>query len=305
MSLCLAVDAGGTRTTYLLADGAAELARAEGGSIKRLRVSAELADSHLNRAFDDLELLSGRSLGDVVCTCVGAAGASVPLVADWLHSAIARRAGGVLLIVGDVEIALDAAFAGGRGVLALAGTGSNVAARLTDGRLTGAGGWGPAAGDEGSGYEIGRAALRAVFRAADRDEPPPLLNAVQAFWGVAGLPALVQLVNGSPPQDFAQLVPLVAAAAAAGDPLAEEVLRHQGQELGRTVLLAIARMRRMEADHFTAPEVACAGSVLQHVPVLRQSLEAEVKKAHPDVRFVPGSVEPVQGALWRARMHLG
>ncbi len=36
---------------------------------------------------------------------------------------------GELILLGDVEIALDAAFHGGAGVLVLAGTGSNVAGR--------------------------------------------------------------------------------------------------------------------------------------------------------------------------------
>ena len=39
MPLYLGVDAGGTTTTYVLADAQNELARAEGGSIKRMRVA--------------------------------------------------------------------------------------------------------------------------------------------------------------------------------------------------------------------------------------------------------------------------
>ena len=65
-------------------------------------------------------------MASVTRTCIGTAGENVPLVKDWLRESITARVGGELLILGDVEIALDAAFPGRAGVLVLAGTGSNV-----------------------------------------------------------------------------------------------------------------------------------------------------------------------------------
>jgi glucosamine kinase len=70
---------------------------------------------------------SGVPMSAVLRTCIGTAGETVPLVADWLRHTVAERVGGGLLLLGDVEIALDAAFRGGPGVLILAGTGSNAA----------------------------------------------------------------------------------------------------------------------------------------------------------------------------------
>jgi glucosamine kinase len=67
----------------------------------------------------------------------------------------ARSVAGEILLCGDVEIALDAAFRGGTGILVIAGTGSNVVGRAEDGRMHRAGGWGPAVGDKGSGHWIG------------------------------------------------------------------------------------------------------------------------------------------------------
>jgi N-acetylglucosamine kinase-like BadF-type ATPase len=60
----------------------------------------------------------------------------------------------------DVELAHRAAFAGGPGILVLAGTGSIALARDRRGRGQRAGGWGPLLGDDGSGFWIGRSALR-------------------------------------------------------------------------------------------------------------------------------------------------
>lgn len=302
MSLYLGVDAGGTTTTYVLADEQGELARAESGSIKRLRVSAEVAALNLHAACEDLERRSGRSLRDVTRTCIGAAGFSVPLVAEWLALTFAARVSGEVVLVGDVEIALDAAFRGGRGVLVLAGTGSNVAARTLDGRLTNAGGWGPAVSDEGSGFSIGREAVRAVFNSIDGDTFTVLADRIAAFWQV-DLAGLVAHVNTQPPPDFAKLLPLISEAAREGDEAALQVLQAAGDSLGQTALRAIGKMRRMEGEAWAdAPPVAFAGSVLRYVQPMRDALTATLREAHTAIRVLPDVVEPVQGALWRARL---
>lgn len=302
MSLFLGVDAGGTTTTYVLADERSELARAESGSIKRMRVTAEVAESNLLSACEDLERRSNRRLADVTRTCIGAAGFSVPLVADWLTASFPRHIGGELVLVGDVVIALDAAFQGGRGVLALAGTGSNVAARAADGRLANAGGWGPAVSDEGSGHAIGRDAVRAVFHSVDADEHTTLTERITGFWQT-DLAGLVGHVNTYPPPDFSRLVPLVSQAAHEGDAAARHVLRSTGNALGQTALLAVDKVRRMEGVHYVSPPpVAFAGSILRYVQPVRDAVVETMRAACPDIPVLPDIVEPVQGALWRARL---
>ena len=305
MPLFLGVDAGGTTTTYVLTDEHTELARAQSGSIKRMRVSAEVAAENLQAASTELEHRSGRSLHEITRTCIGAAGFSVPLVSDWLANAFAQCTGSEPLLVGDVVIALDAAFQGGRGVLVLAGTGSNVAARTIDGHLLNAGGWGPAVSDEGSGHAIGRDAARAAFRAIDSDEPTLLTGRIADFWQV-DLAGMVGHVNSQPPPDFARLVPLVKQAALEGDVAAAVVLRDTGHALGETALLAVRRLRRMEGDRYvTPPPVAFAGSVLRYVEPVREAIQQTLRAEYPGIPVLPDIIEPVQGALWRARTNPG
>ena len=126
-------------------------------------------------------------MASVTRTCVGTAGETVPLVKDWLRESITARVGGELLILGDVEIALDAAFPGRAGVLVLAGTGSNVVGRTSGGQLISAGGWGPALADQGSGHRIGLESLRAIFLAKDEERETLLLPAVLDFWQLSSL----------------------------------------------------------------------------------------------------------------------
>lgn len=296
MALFLAIDAGGTKADYVLADGEKVLARVRSGSIKRMRVPAGVATGHLEKALAELSAQSGRSLLAVKRTCVGTAGETVPLVTDWLRAELSRRVGGELVIVGDVEIALDAAFQGGPGVLALAGTGSNTAARGQDGQLLGAGGWGPLMADQGSGNRIGLGGLRRGFLARDEGRQTVLLDGALRFWELGSLDELVAFGNSVPPPDFSRFAEIVVQAAAAGDEVAAEVLASEGRELGYLVRLLVRR-----AGLHASPAVAFAGSILEHVPPVRNALLAEVRSEFPRASEVPGVVDPVMGALWRAR----
>jgi N-acetylglucosamine kinase-like BadF-type ATPase len=301
MSLFLALDAGGTKTDYVLADDTRELARVRTGTIKRMRTDAVTATTNLEAALADLTTASGIPMHTITRTCIGTAGNTVPLVADFLREQFTARVSGELILVGDVEIALDAAFHGGPGVLVLAGTGSNIAARLTDGTLTAAGGWGPALADQGSGHRIGHEALRAIFLAHDEGRTTELLAAITDFWQLDtadSLNHLVEFANRIPTPDFSRLTELVLRCATAGDPVAQSVLRKEGEDLAWLVRLIL---RRFNATPATLPSIAFAGSIMEKVAPVREALIAAVRQEFPTIQTLPGVVDPIDGALWRAR----
>ncbi|WP_089410065.1 N-acetylglucosamine kinase [Granulicella rosea] len=301
MSFYLALDAGGTKTDYVLADDKRELARVRTGTIKRMRTDAESATHNLDAALAQLSAATGVSMRSIKRTCVGAAGESVPMVADWLRKTIGERVGGKLLLLGDVEIALDAAFPGQPGVLVLAGTGSNVAGRTPAGVLTSAGGWGPALSDQGSGYRIGFEGLRAAFLAHDEGRATLLMAAILDLWELRSIDELVAYGNRQPAPDFSKLTSVVLACARQGDAVAGQVLDRQGRELAYLVRLIIRRLKLASDDPGWAPPVAFAGSIMEMVEPVRQSLIAAVREEFPDVRTLDGVVDPIAGAVWRAR----
>jgi len=244
---------------------------------------------------------SGVDLRSVTRTCIGTSGAGVALVADWIRQALGRLVGGELLLCGDQEIALDAAFHGGGGVLVLAGTGSNVAGRTRDGRLTNVGGWGPALDDIGSGMWIGHEALRRAFRALDERIPTLLIDRVQLHWRLTSLADVIQHANSTPAPDFSQLTRLVVDCAHEGDAVAREVLERGGRELAYLAQLVIERLREMGGPEFAIPEIAIAGSVLGSVAPVRYAMTNALQHAYPGIRVLPEAVDPALGALWRAR----
>lgn len=312
MRYFLGVDAGGTKTEFVLGDEIAELGRVRTGTIKRMKASEEMAEANLLSGLSQLTASTGVSMQSIACCCIGTAGEAVPLVVGWLRHAFGRHVGGKLIILGDVEIALDASFAGKRGLLVLAGTGSNVAARAANGEIVTAGGWGPAMADQGSGHAIGLEGLRRGFLAIDERRPTSLLDIAQTHWKLASLGELIEFANANPGPDFSTLAPLIVAGAQAGDVIAQEVLKQSGADLARLAVLAIESVRSLETagpahsealapSEFEPPNVAIAGSILEQVLPVRESMEASLRSRYPGIVFLAHPSDPPAGALWNAR----
>ena len=302
MAFYLAVDVGGTKTEYVLGDETHELARVRGGTIKRMRTDANNASQNLDKAFAELTTLTGVPMKSITRSCVGAAGVTVALVTDWIREAFAERVGGSLILVGDVEIALDAAFFGGPGVLVMAGTGSNVAGRTTAGHLTTAGGWGPALADQGSGNRIGHQSLRETFLAIDEERTTTLLPAILDLWELPGIEPLIGYANQIPAPDFSLLAPLVVSCAAAGDAVAQNVLRREAEDLAHLARIVIGRVRRNDDRPGWLPDLAFTGSILEHVAPIRDGIVDALRRDLPSLEVLSGIVDPILGALWRARI---
>jgi len=299
MSLFLAIDAGGTKTTGVLANETDVLARASTGTVKLMRVSLAEANSRLRGLLSQLSLEAKVSLSDITRTCVGLAGLSIDAVRGWAETEIGDVVGGDLLLCGDEEIALDAAFRGGEGILLIAGTGSNIAGRAADGTMYRAGGWGPAIGDEGSGFWIGQEALRAGFWSRDRNIPTMLLDEIAGFWEVDSIGEIVERANLRPGPDFAALTPVVVKCAEEGDDLANAVLERAGEELAEQVALVALKM--LETGTQGDVGLAYTGSVVEHIGIVRESLVRALNKSAPRVKVMTGAVDSLDGALWRAR----
>src|SRR6185437_5615243 len=91
-----------------------------------------------------------------------------PEIQETVHGLLAEIISGEIEIVGDMEIALEAAFGDGAGVMVTAGTGSIAYGRNANGQTARAGGWGFAISDEGSGYWIGKTAVATAVREGEQ-----------------------------------------------------------------------------------------------------------------------------------------
>jgi N-acetylglucosamine kinase-like BadF-type ATPase len=175
----------------------------------------------------------------------------------------------------------------------VSGTGSIAFGRDGHGRVARAGGWGSAAGDPGSGYAIGRAALAAMTRALDDIGPPTILSRLLADRKETPGPEYFR--PGAAPAEIAALAHLVVEAAAAGDPSAAAILAQAGADLADQAVAVATRLS------LSSPiPTALGGGVLVHVRAVADALVATAQRA--GVRLSPTIVEsPVIGALRLAR----
>ncbi len=303
MAYYLGLDAGGTQTECALADDEAVLAHATAGSIKTMHVPVEQAEENLDELLRAVSGQSGVSLDSILCTCVGLAGISVPRIADWTRQALASRVSGEILLAGDEEIALDAAFPGGAGVLVVAGTGSNIIGRSITGQIIHVGGWGPVLADEGSGSWIGKQAVRAIFDALDRGETTLLLERILHQWGLTDVGSLIDRANQLPGPDFSALTRIVAECARQGDRCASQVLGKAGQALGMCAVLAAQRVQASGRVEDANPAIAFTGGVLRYILPVREAMGATIAREMPQARVQTEPVDSLRGALWRARQY--
>ncbi|HLK33746.1 MAG TPA: BadF/BadG/BcrA/BcrD ATPase family protein [Terriglobales bacterium] len=297
MPYFLGIDGGGSKTTCLLGDEDTVLASASAPGSNPIRVGEARSRQALQVAIHEACATAKIQAAQISRTCIGMAGAARPLVEAQVRDVLATLVGGEIQIVGDMVIALEAAFQGGPGLVVVAGTGSIAYGRDERGETARAGGWGFAISDEGSGHWIGRAAVAAAMRAHDLGQNTVLISNIMNTWHLASRDDVVRAANATPPPDFAELLPQVLAAAAAGDSRANEILTQAATELAQLARIVAERLWRGRQPF----RVAMAGGVFLHSPLVRQVFSNSLRSLHPQAEVESSPAEPVQGALWLAR----
>jgi len=302
----LGIDGGGTKTTCAVGDDSATLATAVAGPSNVVRVGEEQARESLHQAVRQACASAGITPAQVTHTCIGAAGAARPQVAEIVRRILAEILPGKIHVTDDMDIALRAAFEDGSGVLVLSGTGSFAYGRDQHGTVARAGGWGFAVSDEGSAQWIGRTAIATVLHAKDACDDPahlhpeenfPLFRGIVQAWGIASLDDLIRTANSTPAPDFSALFPVVAAAADAGDPLAQQVLTRAGKELAALGSTVMRRLFGDPAASDSSVPLAMAGGVFRHAPLVREVFYNQMRRLDPRVSISSQVIEPVNGAL--------
>src|SRR5215470_63767 len=205
----LGIDGGGTKTRCILGDETSVLSTATAGGSNIVRLGEAQAREAIHSAARQACNSANISPSQISRICIGAAGAARPEIAARLQAILADFTPAAVEVVGDMVIALEAAFGPGPGVITIAGTGSIAWGRDATGRTARAGGWGFAISDEGSGHWIGRRTVSAILHARDEDQPTVLAAMALREWNLATLDDLVQKANSLPSPDFPRLFPLV------------------------------------------------------------------------------------------------
>src|SRR5512132_1721584 len=291
----LGIDAGGTKTVCLLADHEGRIIAEARRSGANLQAVGELqVEKILHEVME--EAIGDRDIVPAAI-CLGIAGVDRPDDSATV-AAIMRRIGykARVLVVNDALVALEAGAPGQPGVVVISGTGSISYGRNAQGEAARSGGWGYVLGDEGSGYWIGRAALRAVLREADKRGPQTLLtDMLLEHFGVPQPQGLIHEVYNAQlkPPAIGALAKCVQSAFSQGDEVAIGILRGAANELEASAL-SVARRLDMLREAFT---FILAGGIFRAVPWLKEELERRLPLAAPRSRVELLEREPAEGAV--------
>ena len=299
MGIFLGIDGGGTKTSCVIGDETSVLGSGTAAGSNVIRLGEAKAREALAAAIGQACAAANIKPTQIQRTCVGLAGAGRPEISKLVRRLLAELVSGESEVVGDMVIALQAAFGSGAGVMVIAGTGSMAYGRDSSGNTLRAGGWGFSVFDEGSGHWIGRSAIAAIMRDYDEnaEEESVLLDNVKKSWALSTREQLVLAANASPSPDFSALLPAVLSAADSGDALAQSILTQAGTELARLAKIVI---RRLFSDGEKVL-VAMSGGVFSNCALVRQVFYNSLRSEYPNCPVNSTMVEAVRGALELAR----
>lgn len=285
----IGLDIGGTKTRGVRFEDGIAVADESAGSSNVQNVSREEAAFNLAELFARIAPIGG---GDVSQVYAGAGGIDTDDDAAALAALIQPHVPGARITVVHDSRLLLAAGRASTGVAVIAGTGSAAWGKNAAGEEARAGGWGYLLGDEGSGYWLGREAVRHSLRRMNQGLPADQLTAaLLESCGVDDPSRLIALFH-SPDTGrrfWAQQARVVVAAAAAGHTVSQDLLDQAGSDLAA---LAAQALRKLGLDG----PVILGGGLGMNVALLQDTFRKHLAAAGvTDVRVL--DQEPVFGVL--------
>ncbi len=288
--IVVGVDAGGTSTRAAVAVGGVIVRSADGPGANASTIGvADAADAILTTIRRALEH------DRPVAIAIGAAGAGRASVAVELQRYVASvYADAQVVVADDTAIALRGAVPSGPGIVLIAGTGSCAYAEHGERRVR-VGGLGALAGDEGSAFAIGMAAVRLYGRVLDgRARADEVTALVARALDAPDRDAYLAVLYDRPlvPATIAALAPSMIAFAGKGNRVAGKIVQQAALELGDLVKSAAAQAQLVDAS----PTIALTGGLFAENSMLTFLLETRIVGDLPGALIVRGG-DAVAGAV--------
>lgn len=293
----LGVDVGSTKTHAVIADEAGQvIGFGESGPGNQETVGYAGLAQALQEAVSPALSIAGLSVDQIRGAGFGISGYDWPSErAPTLQAIATLGLQAPLEAVNDAILGLLAGSSQGWGIAVVSGTGCNCRGwdreRKREGRVTGNGFW---LGEGAGAGELVVKAIQAIAHEWTRRGAPTQLT--PAFLGHTGSVSVEVMLDGLVHQQVtlgAEAAPLVFQVAAQGDPVAVELIRWAGQELGELANAVIRQLsfERLEFDVVLIGSMFDGGSML--VEPMRQTIHA----CAPGARLVRLEKPPVMGAV--------
>ena len=284
----IACDIGGTKIDAILFDGSGKILShviAPGGTI--LEIGMDAAADRYVRAIEDLLERGQTPRADAMYGAIACAGYSH----GALKKILRQRIGAVdtMLIESDGPCLISGMLGHRDGAAMICGTGSSLCVRR-EGKSHYIGGWGYLVDSCGSGFILGRDAVRRAIR--EHDGRLPHTEMTELLERKCGEPVwehLQKLYDGGRAY-FASMADVVFEARANGDTAAAEIFNAGARDLAD---LALAARREFGCGY----DLVLNGGIFAHYPEYSAAVTA---LCPPDVRVQMADVPPVYGAATEA-----
>ena len=293
----IGVDGGGTKTEFILLDGAGTtVATHVSPGCNPSQVGPDTARALLVAGLEALLRDAKIENAKISATQLYMAGSPV----FWRETAATLSGFGTVTTAPDSLPVLELATSGAPGLVLHAGTGSFVAARAPDGSVHYAGGLGWKLGDAGSGFDLGRRAIAAALLELQgwppvgvKACPSPLGTALQAHTGITDYAANSRFFYTDPNANavISAFAPRVLELAENDCGPAQQVVADSVTDLARLTDQVIHRLFPQPAVH-----VPCgvSGRILNSVPATF-ALRSLAGKLRWPVRLEFITTSPIEG----------
>lgn len=200
-----------------------------------------------------------------------------------------------IIICNDAKIGLHAATNNKNSLILICGTGSICYGFNENGIEVRANGWDFILGDEGSGYEIGVKALRAIMRNYDsRGENTLLLKTILEDLKLNNIFELINWTyNKFSKEKIANIAKTVERTAHLGDKKSIEIITEQAFEAIKSVKAVVEKLN-IQNIYF---ECILAGSIFKDEKYFKSVVISNLKKLYKKINVKHLQKKPVEGAI--------
>ncbi len=300
----LGVDGGGTKTTAQIADTSGKkIAQAVSGSSSHKSVGMKRAIENLNIAvFNAITSLNVSNSINFISSCFGFAGNNTGkdpetykeiVFNSKLNSYLNSKR---TIICNDSRIGLEAGSESKNKIILIAGTGSNCFGVNKAGKQAGAAGWDYILADDGSGYQVGLKALRAIIKAYDgRGRKTLLSKTILKEIKLKNISDLIEWVHKQPfsKAKIGELAKTVCITAGVGDEVSIDILSQEAEEAVISVI-TVAHKLGFEDRIF---DLVLVGGLFKCEKYFKNIVMNKLKESFSKINFIPLTGDPVEGAI--------
>lgn len=304
MDYILGVDGGGTKTTVVVTDiKGNSIAESESGSSNYKSVGMEIVRENISIAIlKAIKKVNSFKKFTFKGACFGLSGNDFSedrkiyrkiiftgKIKNYLNPS-------KTIICNDTRIGLAAGSGSKNGIIIISGTGSNCYGINEKGEEAKVNGWDYILADEGSGYEIGLKALKALIRSYDgRGENTLLLKTILEDLKIKNVTELIKWAYSSSflKEKIAAVAKTVCRTAKMKDRVSIRILKEEAQEAFLSIETVAEKLNLMEKEF----DLVFVGSVFECEKYFKSVVMKNLKDKFPKINLMPLTRKPVEGAV--------